>query len=152
MYQISGLIAGMDAQVEVKARQGPFVGDGTRMSRGSTARYYRMESKFESLLMEWITKQEIKLANTFCKNWEPTRARTNKLDFWKQGEQHLQKWKIIEYMAVLIKWETRSAVARNCTSQKITDHWPVMTYARLPQKKEGWRSQEQKVMKLDLEK
>ena len=98
-YQISGIIAGIDAQVGVKPRQGPFVGDGTRMSRGSTTRYYEMENKFEGLLMEWITKHEIKLANTFCKNWEPTRARMNKLDFWKQSEQQLQKWKIIDYIA-----------------------------------------------------
>ena len=30
---------GMHAQDEVKPRQGPFVGDGTRMSGGSTLRY-----------------------------------------------------------------------------------------------------------------
>ena len=80
-YQISGIMAEMDAQVEVKPRQGPFVGDGTRMSRRSTTRYCEMESKCESLLMEWITKHEIKLENTSCENWEPTRASTNKLDF-----------------------------------------------------------------------
>ena len=102
-YQISSIIAGMDAQVEVKPRQGPFDGDGTRMSRWSTARYDEMESKFESLLMEWITKREIELANTFCANWESTRARTNEQDFWKQSEQQLQKWKITAYIAVPIK-------------------------------------------------
>ena len=64
---ISGIIAGMDAQVEVKLRQGPLVGDGTRMSRGSITRYFEMENKFESLLMEWVTKHEIKLANTLQK-------------------------------------------------------------------------------------
>ena len=56
----------------MKPRQGPpFVGDGTRMSRGNTARNSEMKSKFESLLMESITKHEVKLANTFCKRWEP---------------------------------------------------------------------------------
>ena len=66
-YHISGIIAGMDTKVEVKTKQWPFVGDGTRMSRGNTAKESEMERKFESLLMEWITKHEIKLANTFCK-------------------------------------------------------------------------------------
>ena len=37
-YQISGIIAGMDAQVEVQPRQGPFVGESTRISRGNTMR------------------------------------------------------------------------------------------------------------------
>ena len=45
-YHISGIIAGMDAQVEVKPHQGPFVGSGTRMSHGSTARLHELESKF----------------------------------------------------------------------------------------------------------
>ena len=93
-YQISGIIAGMDAQVEVKPRQGPLVGDGTRMSRGNTARYREMESTFESLLMEWITKREDKLANTFAKDGKPARAKTDKLDFWES------------YIAVPNKWET----------------------------------------------
>ena len=44
--------------------------------------------------MEWIAKHGIKLANTFRKNWEPTKAKTNKLDFWKQNEKQLQKRKI----------------------------------------------------------
>ena len=73
--------------------------------------------------MEWITKHEVKLANTFCKKCEPTRAETNKLDFWTQDEKQLQKWKIIDYIAV----------------QNLKDHWPVITYVRLPEKKEGWR-------------
>ena len=160
-YQIAGITAGMDAQVKVKPRQGPLVGDGTGMSRGSTLRHNEMESKFETLLMECITKHEIKLANTFWENWEPTRARTSKLDYWKQSEQQLQKWKIIDHIAVPIMGETRSTVARNCTAQNLTDHWSLMTYARLPQKKEDWRyennsglkggSQKQKRMKLDLE-
>ena len=50
-YNISGIIAGMDAQVEVKPQQGPSVGSGTRVSRGSTARYYELESKFENVLI-----------------------------------------------------------------------------------------------------
>ena len=36
-YKISGIIAGMDAQVEVKPNQEPLVGSGTRMSRGNTS-------------------------------------------------------------------------------------------------------------------
>ena len=38
-YHISGIAAGMDAQVEVKPNQEPFVGGGTRVSRGNTAKY-----------------------------------------------------------------------------------------------------------------
>ena len=63
----------------------------------------------------------------------------------------LGRWKIIDYIAVPIKWETRSAVARNCCAQNLTDHWPVLAYVRLPVKKEkclhegnsalkGWRA------------
>ena len=70
-YKILGIIAGMDAQVEVKPNQEPFVGGGTRRSRCNTAKYHELEGRFESLLLEWITKHEIKLANTFCNNWEP---------------------------------------------------------------------------------
>ena len=48
----------------------------------------------------------------------------NKADFWKQNEHKLQKWKIIEYIAAPIQWETRSTVARHCRTQNLTDHWP----------------------------
>ena len=92
-YQVSGIVAGMDAQVEVKPRQVPFVGDGTRMSRGNTMRSYEMESKFGTFLMEWITKHEICLLILSAKIRECRRARTNRIDFWKQSEQQLQKWK-----------------------------------------------------------
>ena len=84
------------------------------MSRGNTAKFCGMECEFEELFMEWITKHDVKLANTFCKNWEPTRAKTNNMEFWEQDEQQLQKWKIINYTAVLISWPARSTVARNC--------------------------------------
>ena len=33
---------------------------------------------------------------------------------------------------------TRSTVA-NCNAHNPTDHWPVTTYVRLPEKKQGWR-------------
>ena len=121
-YNILGIIAGIDAQVEVKPNQEPFVGGGTRMSRDNTAKFCELESKFESLLLEGITKHEIKLTNTFCRNWEPTRAKTNKLNFWEQGEEQLQKWKII---AVRIQLWAKSVVARDCRAQNLTDHWPV---------------------------
>ena len=81
-YQIPGIIAGMDAQVQVKPNQEPFVGEGTRMSRGDTAKFGELESKFEGLLMEWVTKHEVKLANTFCNGWEPTKAKDE-----KEGEE-----------------------------------------------------------------
>ena len=57
---MSGIFSGTDAQVEVKPKQEPFVGSGTRLSRGSTTRYYELDSKFEILLMEWIAKHGIK--------------------------------------------------------------------------------------------
>ena len=63
----------MDAQVDVKPNQEPFVGGGTRMSRGNAAE------------LEWITKHEVKLAKTFGKGLEPTRAETNMLNFWEQS-------------------------------------------------------------------
>ena len=37
-YHISGITAGMDVQVEVNPKPLPFVGGGTRVSRGSTAK------------------------------------------------------------------------------------------------------------------
>ena len=111
-YQISGIIAGMDAQVEVNPNQGPFVGEGTRMSRGNKARYHEVENRFVSLLLEWVVKHKVKSANTFFKNSEPTRAKTNKLDFCQQDEAQLQKWKIMDHVAVLTEWMTRSTVAR----------------------------------------
>ena len=58
-FHIFGTIAGMDAH--------PFVGGGTRLYRGNKATYCEMEAKFEGLLMEWITKHDVKLANTFSK-------------------------------------------------------------------------------------
>ena len=85
---------------------------------------------------------------TFClQKWEPTRAKTNKRDFWEQDEKQLQKWKILDYIAVPIKWETRSTVARNCSAQDLADDWPVMTYVRLQEKScdtktillQGWK-------------
>ena len=61
-FYISGIVAGMVAQVEAKPHQELFVGGGMRLYR-----------------------------------WEPTRAKTNRLDFWKMSEADLQKWKIIDY-------------------------------------------------------
>ena len=88
-------------QVEAERHQEPFVGGSTRMSRGNTENFGELESKFEGLLMEWVTKYEFMLANTFCKDWESTRAKTNKLNFWEHDEKQLQTWKIIDYVAVL---------------------------------------------------
>ena len=53
----------MDAQVEVKPHKEPSVGGGTRMHRGN--KKCEMESKFESLFMEWITKHDVQ-------EWETT--------------------------------------------------------------------------------
>ena len=46
-----GIIAGMDAQVEAKRHQEPFVGEAQRMSRGRTEKFGELESKSEGLLM-----------------------------------------------------------------------------------------------------
>ena len=75
--------------MEMKPNQGAMLlVESTRVSSWQPrGKYCELESKFVCLLMEWVTKHEIKLANTFCKNWEPTEAKTNKLDFWKQGEE-----------------------------------------------------------------
>ena len=66
-FHISGIIAGMDY-------------------RGNDTDCCEIEANIEGLLMEWITKHDVKFANTFSKGWEPTRAMTNKLDFWEQNE------------------------------------------------------------------
>ena len=116
-FHISGNSAGMDAQVEEEPHQEPFVGGGTRMYRGNNAKYCEMKAKFVSLLMEWITKHDVKLADTFSNGWRPTRAKTNRHYLCKQSETQLQKWKIIDYIARPINWETRSTVARNCCAQ-----------------------------------
>ena len=79
--------------------------------------------------MEWVTKHDFKLANTFCDEWEPTRAKKNRLHLWKMSED----------IAAPIKCETRSTVARNCLAQNLTDHWPVLTYIKLLGKKEKWQ-------------
>ena len=63
-FHISGIIAGLDAQVEVKPHQEPFVGGGTRMYCVNNSKSCEMEAKFESLLMDWITKRDVKLTNT----------------------------------------------------------------------------------------
>ena len=56
------------------------------------------------------------------------------------SEADLQKWKIIDYIAVPIKCETRSTVARNCLARNLMDHWLVLTYMKLPRKKEKWQA------------
>ena len=66
-FHISGIIAGVDAQVEVKPHQEPFVGGGRKMYLGNNTKYCEMEAKFESLLMDWITKHDVKLTNNFSK-------------------------------------------------------------------------------------
>ena len=88
--------------------------------------------------MEWITKYELELANTFCKDWEPLRVKTKKLNIWEQDEKQLEKWKILDFIAVPIGWVTSSTVARNCRDRNLTDHWLVGIYVRLPEKKETW--------------
>ena len=107
-FLASGILVGMDAQVEVKPHQEPCVGGGTRMYHGNEAKECEMETQFECLFMEWITKHDVKLANTLSKGWEPTRVKTDKLDFWKPSEMRLQKWKITDYIAVHFNWETRN--------------------------------------------
>ena len=79
--------------------------------------YCEVESKFKRYLMKWVTKHDVKLANAFCDLWDPQEQKTNRLDFWKMTETDLQKWKIIDYTAVPIKWETSGTEARNCLAQ-----------------------------------
>ena len=63
---------------------------------------------------------------------EPTRAKTDMLDICNQSERQLQKWKIIDYIAAPINWET--TVARNCSAQNLADHWLVLAHRRLPER------------------
>ena len=71
--------------------------------------------------MEWVTKHKVKVTNIFCKDWEPTRARTNKLNFWEQDEKQSQKWKILDHIAVPIRWVKRSTIVRNCRAPNVTN-------------------------------
>ena len=74
--------------------------------------------------MEWVTKHKVKLTNIFCKDWEPTRAKTNKLKFWEQDETQLQKWKILDHIAVTIWWkEARSQEIAELQTLQITGRW-----------------------------
>ena len=66
-YQISGIIAGMNAQVEVKPHQ-------ENVSRATWQNLESWKVSLRGLLMEWITKYEVKLANTFCKDWEARKS------------------------------------------------------------------------------
>ena len=38
-------------------------------------------------------------------------------------------------------------MARYCRAQNLTDHWPVIPYVRLPRIKEGWRYQNNSILK-----
>ena len=38
-------------------------------------------------------------------------------------------------------------MARDCRAQNLTDHWPVVTYVRLPQKMENWKNQNNSILK-----
>ena len=41
----------------------------------------------------------------------------------------------------------KSALARDCRAQNLTDHWPVMTHVRLPHKKDSWKYQKNSIFK-----
>ena len=69
------------------------------MSRGKNTKYCEMEAEFESL-----TKHDVKLTNTFSMGGPLQVQRQTYLIFWKQSETQLQKWKIIDYIAVPINW------------------------------------------------
>ena len=59
-FYISGIIFGMDAQVEVEPHQERFVGGGTRLYQGNRQKICEMESKLETYLVEWISKKKKK--------------------------------------------------------------------------------------------
>ena len=112
--------------------------------------------------MEWITKHDVKLADTFSKGWEAARTKTNRLDSGKKSETQHQKWKIIDYFAVPINWETRSTVAKSCCAQNLTDHWLVLTHIRLFEEigqwqqssnssLKGWRSKSERLGRVIVE-
>ena len=58
------------------------------MSRGITATYFELDSKFESLLMSWVTKHDIILASTSLQKLGTHYTKTNKLDLWKQKKKN----------------------------------------------------------------
>ena len=74
----------------------------------------------------------------FPKVGSPKEQRRTSLTFWEQNETQLPEQKIIDYIAVPINSETRSTVERNCSAQNLTDHWPVLTQKKLPERKGQW--------------
>ena len=89
-FHISGNSGGMDAQVEGKPHQEPFVGGGTRIK----ILWNEGEVREPPHGMDH---------ETWCQAgrhhfhwWRPTRAKTNRHYLWKQSETQLQKWKIID--------------------------------------------------------
>ena len=85
-FYISGVTIGMDAQTEVKPHKEPFADKNTRRSRRNGTKYWEFEGKFERYFMEWIAQHDVKLANTFCGRWEPTRGKSSRPDFWKMTD------------------------------------------------------------------
>ena len=63
-----------------------------------------LERKFGRFVMEWLTKHRIKLYEHVCGAWQPTRAPTLELDFWKSPKDKLRKWKVIDYVCVWSCW------------------------------------------------
>ena len=63
-----------------------------------------LERNFGRFVMEWLTKHRIKLYEHVCGAWQPTRAPTLELDFWKSPKDKLRKWKVIDYVCVWSCW------------------------------------------------
>ena len=61
------------------------------------------------------------------------------IGFWEESEEELQKWKILDYVCLPVEWATRSTIARILSSQRVIDHWPVVTIIAVPEVKERWR-------------
>ena len=146
-YHNSGIIAGMDAQVGLKPHQEPFVGGGTRVVRGNAAKYCELEKQIREAAREVDHETRGHWQVSFFQKLGTYKSEDKQAGLLEQDEIQLQKWKIIDYIAVRISWSTRSTVARDCRVQNLPDHRPLMTYVRLPHKKEGWSYENNSILK-----
>ena len=146
-YNISGIIAGMDAQVEVKPQQGPSVWKWHESVPKALRDTMNWRASLRTCSWSGLQSMESSLQTHSVKIGNLPKPKQTNWTFGCRMNNNCRSGKIIDYIATPIKWETRSTVARNCRAQNPTDHWPAMTYVRLPQKNEGWRYENNSVLK-----
>ena len=161
-YKISGIIAGMDVQVEVKPRQGPFVGDGKEClveKPQSTAKW-----KANSRACSWSASQSMRSScrTLLAKDGNLQERRKTRLTSGIRMRCSCRNGRSLTTMLLPIKWETRSTVVRKlqCSEPYRSSASTDLCKAAGKEREVAARRQfsnkrvetnEQKVMKLDLE-